>query len=276
MKAEIKLITPEVAAKMLKHNTHNRKIKGSAAVYADLMKKGHWAENGESIVFSSDGVLRDGQHRLLATIKADYSWRAVVVTGVNPSTYDTYDEGVNRNLPDVLCFEGFKYYNDLSGLIKRIRAYENDISQNSAQTARRAEGVIRSTTNKVGLEFAKNYKSELTNLVEIAQTLHEKMPVKLIPRVEIAFFLYVVGSYNIQDEHIEFLKRIIGLDVNGYGSNYVYKVLAKSKENQDRLNKQYVLGIVVKAWNNYLIGDPEVRSFRYNANVPLPKVQPLI
>jgi len=276
MKAEIKLITPEVAEKMLKFNTHNRNVKKSVSVYADLMKKGHWGENGESIVFSSDGILRDGQHRLLATIKAGHSWRAVVVTGVDADVYDTYDEGVNRSLADVLCFEGFKYYNDMSGLIKRIRTFESNLSMMNFNSTDRSQGVLSSTTNKVGLHFANKNKLGLTHLCETASHIFEKMPVKLIPRSEVAFYLYVIGKYNPEDEHIDFIKRIIGLDVNGYGSNYVYKILAKSKENKDTINRNYLLGIIIKAWNNYLIGDPDVKSFRYNANNPLPKIGDLL
>lgn len=46
------------------------------------MKTGRWVLNGETICFDSNGVLRDGHHRLLAIIESGVTIEVLVVRGV--------------------------------------------------------------------------------------------------------------------------------------------------------------------------------------------------
>ena len=69
-------MNPTLAKQILSLNVKNRKLTKfnlSSTVYK--MRTGKWHENGESIIIGSDGVLKDGQHRLEATIKANHSWK---------------------------------------------------------------------------------------------------------------------------------------------------------------------------------------------------------
>ncbi|MDP2620568.1 MAG: hypothetical protein Q8P46_10395, partial [Hyphomicrobiales bacterium] len=65
-------ITPELAREWLeKTNRKNRplsELKWTA--YAVDMLEGRWQYNGDAIRFGSDGVLLDGQHRLMACVEA--------------------------------------------------------------------------------------------------------------------------------------------------------------------------------------------------------------
>ena len=98
----VETITPTMARNYLENNTRNRKINNQTVKrYAVDMKSGNWKLNGETIVFDVDNVLKQGQHRLLACIKADTPFKTVVVRGVDNDTFDTIDTGHGRNMSDM-------------------------------------------------------------------------------------------------------------------------------------------------------------------------------
>lgn len=92
-------ITPELAEKMLSKNLpYNRKIsEKTVGLYARDMAKGRWNEDAPSaIVISSKGYLIDGQHRLMAVIKAGVPIAFYVARGVSEKTFDYIDNGKRR------------------------------------------------------------------------------------------------------------------------------------------------------------------------------------
>lgn len=100
-------ITPSMAKQLLEHNTLNRKVANSrVATFAADMKTGRWQLNGEAVVVASDETLMDGQHRLLACIKAGKPFRTFLTRGVENSTFMTLDQGAKRSLGDVLGIQG--------------------------------------------------------------------------------------------------------------------------------------------------------------------------
>ena len=71
MNSKIENITPEIAAKYLEKNIHNRPIKPSAIRrYALQMKAKQWLISHQGIAFDTEGNLFDGQNRLLAIKEA--------------------------------------------------------------------------------------------------------------------------------------------------------------------------------------------------------------
>ena len=62
--------------------------------------------NGEPIIIASDGTLLDGQHRLWAIVVSEATVPAVVVQGIDRSTFDTIDQGRKRTTGDVLSING--------------------------------------------------------------------------------------------------------------------------------------------------------------------------
>jgi len=100
-------ITPQKAAEMLASNSANRPPKGAAIKrYAEDMREGRWVTNGEAIIIRDDGVLLNGQNRLLACIEADVSFETLVVTGIAPAALDSIDIGQSRSLADQLHWRG--------------------------------------------------------------------------------------------------------------------------------------------------------------------------
>ena len=105
--ASFELITPEIATEYQKMNTNNYRSLNKIKVdtYAEDIRNGNWEINGESIVFDKNGVLKDGQHRVAAVIKANKPIIALVVRGVE-NDVGIFDSGMNRTVAQITKAEG--------------------------------------------------------------------------------------------------------------------------------------------------------------------------
>jgi hypothetical protein len=101
------LVTPDIARTWLDHwNTRNRRFKGgSSDLYAREMKQGNW-KRGSRIIFYGDGVLCDGQNRLLAVVKSKIPCLFDVLIGASIDEGTAIDTGTKRSVQDALQIKG--------------------------------------------------------------------------------------------------------------------------------------------------------------------------
>lgn len=143
---EILRVSPSIAAKWLERNTENRPL--SRVWIADLagaMERGEWMENGESIKFSAEGRLLDGQHRLHAVIKSGKTIHCRVEYGLPTETFITLDRGKKRNLGDALGMQGVVEHALVAAAVTWVFKIQNDAYTSS-----------RSLTPMQLLEFYEN------------------------------------------------------------------------------------------------------------------------
>ena len=96
-------IGPALALALLERNKNNRKIAASRVeVYARDMAAGRWQLNNQGVALGRDGVLYDGQHRLLAIVQADVTVPMLVVSGLDASARATIDQGRSRSVGDLV------------------------------------------------------------------------------------------------------------------------------------------------------------------------------
>ena len=99
-------ITPQMAKEFLTKNNANRTVnQGRVNQYARDIQSGLWQANGEAIKFYVDGSLADGQHRLLAIIKADKEIETLVIYNL-PLGVTIQDRGRSRSVIDSMVLEG--------------------------------------------------------------------------------------------------------------------------------------------------------------------------
>lgn len=126
IETELTTITPAQAAAWLANNDKNRALnKSRVAGYAKIMKAGQWQLNGESIKFSEDGDLIDGQHRLHAVVRAAMPIQAIVIRNLPADSFETIDTGRRRSVSDVLGVKGEHNANFLGSALSLIRYYED-------------------------------------------------------------------------------------------------------------------------------------------------------
>lgn len=112
-------VTPEAALNLIEANTRNRpKRPAVVAKYANLMAKGEWRFNGDTIRIDRNGVLLDGQHRLHAIVESGVAQDMIVVSGLEPDVFTTIDVGAKRSAGDALALLGTANYNEMAAAAK--------------------------------------------------------------------------------------------------------------------------------------------------------------
>ncbi len=123
-------ITPSIAAAMLEKNANNRKpTKSFVTQFTKDMAANNWRMTGDSIKFDSDGLLVDGQHRLMACVASERPFKTLVVYGVDANVKDVVDTGRARSATDMLVMAGVTNPSGVAATIKLIFAekYHVDI-----------------------------------------------------------------------------------------------------------------------------------------------------
>jgi hypothetical protein len=120
------LITPEDAEALLAdHNRHNRSVKESKInKWVTAMKAGRWDPDASDIKVDFNGDLIDGQHRLIACVRAGVSIGTLLRTGLNPETQRRVDIGAARTTADTFKLEGIPWANNTAAAILLRRRYE--------------------------------------------------------------------------------------------------------------------------------------------------------
>lgn len=102
-------ITPELALQLLARNRANRPVTLKTVLkYARSMAKGDWHKTGQAIIFDVNGVLLEGQHRLLASLLSTTAFTTFVVTDApdEPDLFAYIDNNKSRNGADALATSG--------------------------------------------------------------------------------------------------------------------------------------------------------------------------
>lgn len=134
--SSVETITPEIAKAMLALNIENRRPKEViVSQYASDMLAGRWKMNGAAIVFDDEGQLNDGQHRLMALIKANTPTSFLVIRGVERDTRDTLDIGASRGAGDILTMFMVANGNASARVAKLILGYEKAKGKTLGRTA---------------------------------------------------------------------------------------------------------------------------------------------
>lgn len=110
LKREFLLVTPAIAAELLKNNNCNRILRPAViADYAGQMARGEWRENTpERLLISPSGRLLNGQHRLHAVVESGITFTFEVAYNVPEDMFDIIDRGARRTPGDILSIAGVK------------------------------------------------------------------------------------------------------------------------------------------------------------------------
>lgn len=127
MNIEIELITPEIARQWIdKFNTNNRPLNNQTVdFYADQLKRGEWQLTHQGIAFDEEGVLLDGQHRLIAICKSGIAARSMVIRGAPRQSFAVLDTGRKRSGKDVLSLENEKNALHLAAALRGLYLYQS-------------------------------------------------------------------------------------------------------------------------------------------------------
>lgn len=248
---ELTDVTPDMARKWLGFNTHNRNVRGRVvAGYATDMRNGDWRVNGETIKFSADGTLLDGQHRLHAVIEADVPVRMLIVRGLDAATQDTMDDGVTRKFSDALRLRGIGQYVVLAAVVRRVAQWE-------AAPEKAPEYSFSANVHPTKAQLFATLEAHPA-LYDIAKHATASSRDHGLPPALTGLCMWLFSQLPNADEDTEFffarLADFQGL-VKGDPIYELRKAIENSRDVRGQKSAKYLTAITIKAWNAFRKGE---------------------
>lgn len=137
-------ITPDVARLILAHRNPVNRTMAPMKLHQLRrdMAAGKFFPNGESVIFSSEGNLLDGQHRLFICEETDTSILCCVAFGVAPEAQDSMDQGKIRGCGNKLTLKGIPNGNNVAGVARKVIGYESGNGSGFGSSGRISEDEI--------------------------------------------------------------------------------------------------------------------------------------
>lgn len=248
---------------------HNRRIMNTHVMHlAQQMQDGQWRQNGEPIIFSRDGQLIDGQHRLKAVIMSGVTIKSLVVSGVAETAFATINRGKSRSNGSLFQIEGVPNANDIAAAVKGVLDYRHAISLNGGEG-----GSLNSCIRPSGIDLLDEYGKhdcDYSFAVKIALRCRKICTPSVVSTVAA---LALIEAKRSEDEVMLFWDNFI----DGVGLSAGDPILTlrnKFNENErSRAKLSRVLLVVgcIKAWNCYVTGK-EMRIIRVLNGEPCPRI----
>jgi hypothetical protein len=241
----IEVIYPEVAEQMLGTNVHNRDMKRTS--FSKDMLEDKWMLNGSTLVWSDDGVLRDGQNRLEACVASGKPFVTIVVRGVPAEAQESMDIGSSRTLGDMLKLRGYPNHAKLAAIIPVIARADALGSLESAFYAK-GRGADKFTRRQLLEYVERNYDDmQLGKVAKLAGSVANK-------REPTAMWGALIREMlkSGEDDTVAFLKEVRG-DVPP--SQQVFELNKKLKKNREASAGEppkVMAAWIIKTWNAWL------------------------
>lgn len=264
-------VSPEEARLWLDtKNSRNRPVSENAvAKYTQQIKEGNWLDNGQAIIFGESGQLLNGQHRLMAIIRANKTVPMTITWGVPDKAFDTIDDANSRSLADVLHIKGESSSGLLSAGVRFLWIYtRGEIERRDLR-----KGVI---ATKQRLEETLDKNRKITTSVKFYSTLKQRPGGLLIP-AGMAIGLHYLFSLVHEKKADEFFAMFqSGFDLcEGHPIALLRaRLISGQKEASSKLTPPAMYFYVVSTWNAY-VKDEKLKRLQYNSDIVPPEIDDL-
>jgi len=252
MRTEIKLITPAIATQLLSRNKDNRRIRQRTVEdYASQMSKNLWRLTGQGISIDEKQNILDGQHRLLAVIKANKPIQFLVCYDVPRDTFNVYDTGLVRPLSDIF---------DISQACSQA-AITSSIVVRYMELSSRCGKITGSGSSAKQLNISKQEVLEkyLTNsefwnkVVKLSANCYTKY--RLYTTSEIgSFYAYLILDCKKDESTVrKFFMQLFSIEQDSYTCTSTLRdFLMKIGLTNRKLDKKVKHMILIKTWNYFI------------------------
>jgi hypothetical protein len=243
MIGSVELITPAIAKAMLCKNARNRPItKSLVRRYAEDMRAGRWNTNGQGIIFTPEGDLLDGQHRLEAIVESGVSLEMFVVRGVPVERFETMDSGRARTVGDVLGAQDYPNSSQLAAIAR--------LSWNYVAGASISYGPGKAAL--ISFVHSYPYLSEITNKLASARPPLPNSPLGAV------LFLANAGHRRLEGQADDFLEGIkTGENLTKCDPRLTLRewfFAARTRERNGVISTDTAFAAIARAWNAFAQG----------------------
>lgn len=244
----IEEITPPLAEKWLAEcNLGNRPLnKKHVRDLANAMLDGEWMLNGEALVFGRDGRILNAQHRLHACVLANRSFYAVVVRGVDPAAFPTFDQGRPRKAADVLAINMVGQPNLFSRCLRTLMAYQMVLEGKTVNANQ------QSFRNWQVIEYVKA-NPEVEDAFNAVKPLFKHSHPGFRPYVAVAFYCLAAEQGHSAKCILEFLRKIAEGDEDPrHPAQMIFDHFDESGENKKYARAEYFMVAYIRAFNAWV------------------------
>lgn len=254
---EIVKMTPAIAAALLERNTHNRAVSQyGVAEYANAMMRGEWKLTAEGISVAKDGVLVNGQHRLLAVVESRCTVPITLWFGVERDEFRVSDAGRKRTAGHQATILGVPNPNVAAALATLLIRFETK------------EGQKYPSTFQITSYMEDMDQAELDAACRVGMSLKKIMP----PTAGALAYWHIAHTSPNAHRLDEFLSGLaLGESLTGPRLNLRNWLM----EPEIRVERSWAGNVkkaagLVHAWNAWLKGHKRVPQFAWKHVISLP------
>ncbi len=258
--------SPKLAEYVLtKLNLNNRPMKHTKIKkYADDLLQGLWGLTGDTIKFGTDGLLKDGQNRLSACLRAGRPMASHAVFGIDPQLFARMDIGKNRNGADVFSIAGISYANHVSAAVRWLLILTgDDPSDRGAQYSN--EELLNAYRERFD---ADRLDRSIQSALEVRRACHH-------PVGPLAALHYLFSEKNQAKADAFYEEWASGRAPRVRApSRYLQRRLVEiANASNNRIHENVRNGLIIKSWNAYLAGRTVSKAdMQHAVSDPLPKI----
>lgn len=250
---------------MLERNTLNRPLNDQHVKrISKQIIEGKWRFNGDTIKFSHNKEILDGQHRLWAVIEAKVPIKTAVIYGIEPEAFATIDTlRKPRSGADVLALHGATRYRQYtSAALQWLLRWQRGIIETYQKPANRIENS--------DIEMIYRDNPGIERAIERVRNLRGVANPSLV-----GFFYYIVSnrSPELAERMVFTLENPAGISVN---DPFFRLRMYFTSESAHRKDAVMTIALMIKAANAASLGQ-DMRSLKWQSQgikpEPFPKLE---
>lgn len=249
-------VTPELASKLLEHNTKNRKIRRTTCESYKLdMMNNRWCQLPdlvEPIIVDWNGILRNGQHRLSAVVETGLTVNMWIVWDADPRVYDYLDGGEKRRAADQMD-DSIKNKAGVAALAKFYIAMSEYGAGIGSALSGNIPGFNRRVTRQEIVEYVKKNNGFLQECFNEGQRFSNAIIGKrntpyMIPGM-------IVRYLGMGEEYKKFVDEVCSV-VSYEETVQLCKgtIMRAASKNGGSLNSRYIVGTILMAFDAFYHG----------------------
>lgn len=247
---EKQIITPEIAAQMLKLNIENNRPVSISVInqYAIDIMMGKWTNTADSIKFDTQGRLIDGQHRLHAIIKANEAVEMWVATELDESAIKYIDTGRKRSANDLLHMSniGGGYATEIAAVCRKVISWEREQTSILSRAGISGSPLKGSISNHQILEYCQ-LNPAIIEHAQFGKQLYCKTPVKIFTSTDLGFLHWLLTRIDAEKGK-EFLEKLCLKD-NVPADSPIACLYNRILSSKASLTPLFKLKLTFQAWN---------------------------
>ena len=247
----------EVAEALLELNTGNRRVnRRKVEQLIRQMQSGEFENTGEPIIVSAEGVINNGQHRLIALAESDAVLDMDVRFGIPRKAFSKTDTGTSRSGADVLTIKGVGSGSQVASAVRLIILYRRGLPES-----------IREFVSNDEVAQAYDQWSDIEEVVSRVNSHAFPKAVKSTPLYATAFMASRTSSKGKLDSWLDAVAT--GLEVSRDNPAYQLRerlmrgIEAAIGTREGQLER---FALIIKSWNLWARGDAVTkREFRWSS-----------